>query len=107
MKTLILMVIFLILCGCSSSRVLESGANPVNRSLLIDQHLGFGFEIPGIPLPIPKLNLDFGLHFRRLSPQEEIELELAKKGKYKGDAPIPIKLPEVGPRPIQSKLEVK
>lgn len=100
MKTFILSILFIGLCACSSTKSLESGANPVNRSLLIDQKLGFGIELPGIPIPIPKLNLDFSLHFRRLSPEDEIDLELAKNGKFR--TKIPIELPPTGPAPFKA-----
>lgn len=97
---LILGFMCLSICGCSSQRALESGKNPLNRSVLIDTEANFGLKIPGIELPIPELKIGFKFHSRRLSPDEEIDLELAKKGKFRGEKPIPIELPKEGPKPM-------
>jgi hypothetical protein len=52
-----------------------------NRSLLIDNGLEIGLDIPIIPIPLPKVKLGFKLHFRKPTIREEIELNLSKLGK--------------------------
>lgn len=98
----IIILFLLFLAGCSSTK-LDSGGNPINRSLLIDHNFSLGIDIPIIPVPLPKFDIGFKLHFRRLSPQEEIDLELAKKGRYKGD--IKPDIPLTGPTPPKFKSE--
>jgi hypothetical protein len=68
------------LSGCASSTVNDSG-NPINRSLLIDGGINLGLDIPIIPIPLPKIDLGFKLHYRRPTPREEIELNLSKLGR--------------------------
>lgn len=97
MKIIIILGLLLTtLTGCTS---VNDGGNPINRSILFDTNLSFGVD--NLPITLPKINLGIGFHVRRLSPQEEIELELAKKGRYKGDVVPKVELPTIGPAPIK------
>lgn len=95
---IILIIASLLLTGCTS---MNEGGNPINRSILFDTNFSFGVD--NLPIVLPKINLGIGFHVRRLSPKEEIELELAKKGRYQGDVVPKFEIPPVGPAPI--KLE--
>jgi len=100
-KLLIVGILSLLFAGCSSAK-LDSDGNPLNRSLLIDQSLKIGLDIPAIPIPLPRIDISFGLHFRRLTPQQEIDLELAKRGVSGKFAPKDsIILPKEGPSPVK------
>lgn len=77
---LALVVSALSFTGCASRHINDSG-NPINRSILIDGGINLGLDIPIIPIPLPKIDLGFKLHYRRPTPREEIELNLSKLGK--------------------------
>lgn len=101
---LILLLSVFSLTGCASSTI-ESGKNPINRSILFDTNLDMGVSnLPFLPFPLPTIHFGIGFHARRLSPEEEVELELAKKGRYKGDVGTkpPLVLPPTGPSPSKA-----
>lgn len=98
MSKLYYLILAAVLSGCSS---VNSEGNPINRSLLIDQNLSIGID--GLPITLPKINIGFSLHFRRLTPGDEISLELAKRGIQKnGKQQVEQKekfIPPEGPKP--------
>jgi len=96
-KILAALIIAVMFTGCVSP---NSGNNPLNRSILFDTGLKIGLDIPIIPIPLPKINIALKFHLRRLSPQEEIDIELAKRGKYRG-MNIPKKSPIASPTPFR------
>jgi hypothetical protein len=97
LKTLIVSTILFFGAGCSSINKSES---PVNRSILLDSSFTFGLD--GIPLLefLPDIKLGFGLHYRRPTIEEEIDLNLSKAGKWKGQTSE--KMPSVSPSPFST-----
>lgn len=103
LRILSLIVIFA-LSGCKSTSV-DSSGNPINRSLLLDTGLKFGGNIPVLPFPLPELDLGFRINFRRPTIQEEVDLNLSKVGKWRGQESAP---PSSSPKPfplVDSKKE--
>jgi len=85
--------------GCRSHDV-NNGGNPLNRSLLIDTGFKLGGNIPILPFPLPEMDLGFRLNFRRPTIQEEVDLNLSKLGKYRGqENPAP---PLASPKPFSA-----
>lgn len=88
--------------GCKSTSSLDSSGNPINRSLLLDTGLKLGGNIPALPFPLPELDLGFRINFRRPTIQEEVDLNLSKLGKWKGQENPP---PAASPKPFSAKKE--
>ena len=80
-KIIITLVLAFCLSGCASNKGIEDSGNPINRSLLLDTGFKLGLDIPIIPIPLPKIDLNFHLHYRRPSVREEVELNLSKLGR--------------------------
>lgn len=97
-----LLFIVVLVTGCASSSV-DSSGNPLNRSLLIDTGIKLGGTLPVIQLPLPDIDLGFRLNFRRPTNSEEVDLNLSKLGKWKGqELPAP---PPASPKPFSATTD--
>lgn len=96
-----LLFVTLVLCGCSSTTPGDEVAHQANKNIYLDSAVTFGID--GLPIPIPKITFGVKFNFERLTPEEKVDIDLAKNGKFRKpeDRPNP---PVIGgPKP--TKLE--
>jgi len=82
----IVLTLSVLMCGCTSTQVSDS-ENPVNRSVLFDA--GINFELNNLPITLPGIGIGVRFKWRRPSIEEEIDLNLSKLGKIRGEGKLP------------------
>jgi len=93
--------IILLLCSCSSTTPGDEVAHQANKNIYLDSAVTFGID--GLPIPIPKITFGVKFNFERLTPEEKVDIDLAKNGKFRKPDERPNPPVVGGPKP--AKLE--